>query len=1368
MKYLLYTVIVLGLFWLNISSATPDDGLAYTATFELNWADGIESDTLVWTSVIAPDIIRDWWEVLWWSINSGSNIAEYSVWDTIVLDSDTTFYAITSKTYFATFESNWANSIVFTTWSCKAYNTQTYCEEWLHTITICDPQDLSECITMMDTNLWAITNDITSTWSYWYHYQWWNNYWFSLYDSVEWITTDVTVDTSAYWPWNWYDNDIFRSITSAPYDWSSPQNNDLWWWSSDNQSNWRWYPVINPTDRQWPCPDWYHVPSAWEWSMLLKYWRDMYMTGLSLDINSGLYSFSGSIAREQFQNYFKIPFAGYHSVYDGSVSRLGEFAGLWSSSIYGNNAYYFTMEGWTSNIPNYGRAHGISLRCFKNSALSITLSTPGIMRDDWTILGWSTNSGSMIPEYGAWDVLQLDGDIVLYAITQREVTLSFDSNWWTAINPQTKILYSTMFATWTEPSDPARAGSIFSGWYESWSNIEFDFQNTEITSDITLYAHWDCDVQNGYQSNGDVCILSGEEKTILEQNPGFQYDTITIYRPSSLDNDFKNSPSKYVIMDRNLWSTSAWTWAEAYWYYYQYGNNYWFSGDQWLLWNTIYRNDINVDLTLYWLGTANGPYYDTVFVRWRKGGTSYQDWATTSNENIWWNSAIKESERQWPCPSWYHVPTIDEWSDVVAYRSQWSWWGSMDVSSFINDLKLTLQWELGRTSGSVNNLWSQWLFRVTTPEYESDPSDPHKAYAFKITANSYDINFSDNRVNGYPVRCFRDDDTIYTITYDDGVAQASVFSDQVYTGMRWDYMNAFSGWIPVWDGEKLFDWWYIENNWDYELVDPTSLQIQSDMMFYAKWSSCAEYDECVVPTDAEQVHVDTLEVYFAIDSWHIDHYTLMDRNLWATKAWTWVDSYGAFFQWWNNYHFSNTWAFENVSTSRVNAQGYWPDNYYNSSTFISGNADWSSKTNNNLWWNTTDTPEARRWPCPQWYHVPSASEWLDIHNSWSWVTYENENGCVWGSNCAIKIKNDLLLPSAWRIKENWQYGFPTAGSYWTSTPVNGKSNAYGFYYNQADTSNDRLQPNNSDPRARARSVRCVKDVNTVPIDIKLNGWEKWAISIYSGNLHYLTNPTRSWYEFEWWYKDLARGIKIEDWEYISPTVTTLYAKWSGEVYDIIYTATFEANGATSVWSTGLSCSVSGFDASGQWCAVVAPTITRDWWNILGWSTDSGASIAQYAVWDDIYLYEDMTYYAITSLVPYYVRHYLKDVWTGTYTLQDTETLSWTTNEVLFLSGFARDDIPCARYMNGSLSGSETWPWETIDYTSISPDGATVIYLYYTRSVFSVELTWDIWIGFLDWAGPFECWEVVEINAYPIEWYHFDMRELLEWEIDDSG
>lgn len=163
--------------------------------------------------------------------------------------------------------------------------------------------------------------------------------------------------------------------------------------------------------------------------------------------------------------------------------------------------------------------------------------------------------------------------------------------------------------------------------------------------------------------------------------------------------------------------------------------------------------------------------------------------------------------------------------------------------------------------------------------------------------------------------------------------------------------------------------------------------------------------------------------------------TIVDKNLWATQVYNDGDILGEancwkYYQRWNNYGFPFTWAVTTSST-QVNAQNYWPWNYYNSSTFIKRSSspyNWSSVQNDNLWGNTTDTLVARKWPCDDGYHVATSTEYIlvtSILNS-IWIT-------TWANT-----KKYLKMPIAWRrihttwdISNQWEYW-----NYWTSTPGN--------------------------------------------------------------------------------------------------------------------------------------------------------------------------------------------------------------------------------------------------------------------------------------------------------------------------------------------
>jgi len=284
----------------------------------------------------------------------------------------------------------------------------------VNTITICDSADSSACITMMDRNLWATTNDITSDKSYWYHFQWWNNHGFKPWKVntqnhvvfPNWETMWISqIDCSSYGPWNPLDSDVFikweEDYFNSEFDYCEEHNYNLWWWSGDYYETNRWYDtetylVDNVIERQWPCPEWYHIPSNWEWHALLDFWTKNYWHWLSLHDSQLLKqinpyyvgSWEAAAAVLQFREDFKIPLAGYRDWYKWYVGWMWHDADFWSSSPY---IYYDHVHSFhigpnsiaAGSTAPYANAY--SIRCFKNTPITSKSKEPtwnSTMKDD--------------------------------------------------------------------------------------------------------------------------------------------------------------------------------------------------------------------------------------------------------------------------------------------------------------------------------------------------------------------------------------------------------------------------------------------------------------------------------------------------------------------------------------------------------------------------------------------------------------------------------------------------------------------------------------------------------------------------------------------------------------------------------------------------------------------------------------------------------------------------------------------------------------------------------------------------------------------------------------------------------------------------
>ena len=292
-----------------------------------------------------------------------------------------------------------------------------------------------------------------------------------------------------------------------------------------------------------------------------------------------------------------------------------------------------------------------------------------------------------------------------------------------------------------------------------------------------------------------------------------------------------------------------------------------------------------------------------------------------------------------------------------------------------------------------------------------------------------------------------------------------------------------------------------------------------------KWS-CGTYN----PSNFK-----VLDMYFITDSWTTWHYALMDRNLWATQVYAWIDNictYWYYYQWWNNYWFANEWSIK-TSTERVDTSSYWPDNYYSSDTFIKTSQDWSINQNDNLWgWYGNEIE--RRWPCPVDYHIPSSYEFRNIvDNYWKKSVYE-----IRWSEFAL----DFLMPVAgYRNSYSNVVGQTLTGAIWysnRSNPTSGYSVHLWFHLNSSD-----IIVGHSSRRIIALPVRCARNSQAPALILHPDGWKKALIIVHDNKITKLWTPTKAWKTFLWWYWDEGYTSLAYTWQTV-PASAHLYAKWN--------------------------------------------------------------------------------------------------------------------------------------------------------------------------------------------------------------------------------
>ena len=135
-------------------------------------------------------------------------------------------------------------------------------------------------------------------------------------------TTLSSTDTPA-------DSKFIVNSTASPYDWRSPQNNNLWKGVSGTNN---------------PCPSGFRLPTRAE-------------------LNAEVATFATANSAGAFSSNLKLPAAGQRSNSDGYSINFNQY---WSSDTSGNNAYSLVFSSTSVITQTRFRASANSVRCIKN------------------------------------------------------------------------------------------------------------------------------------------------------------------------------------------------------------------------------------------------------------------------------------------------------------------------------------------------------------------------------------------------------------------------------------------------------------------------------------------------------------------------------------------------------------------------------------------------------------------------------------------------------------------------------------------------------------------------------------------------------------------------------------------------------------------------------------------------------------------------------------------------------------------------------------------------------------------------------------------------------------------------------------------
>ena len=212
---------------------------------------------------------------------------------------------------------------------------------------------------------------------------------------------------------------------------------------------------------------------------------------------------------------------------------------------------------------------------------------------------------------------------------------------------------------------------------------------------------------------------------------------------------------------------------------------------------------------------------------------------------------------------------------------------------------------------------------------------------------------------------------------------------------------------------------------------------------------------------------------------------------------------------------------------------------------------------------------------------------------------------------------------------------------------------------------------------------------------------------------------------------------------------TLFAKCTPNTYTVTYNGNGNTDGSTitstHTYNVEKTLTKNGFTKTG--------------YTFAGWNTKADGSGTNYEDEESVtnlVASGNFNLYAIwapNTNTAYTVYHYIKDLGANTYTLNNTENKTGTSDASLILANLKKT-ITGFTYSNGSLTGSTSGPGTVVTTTTIVSDGTRKIYLFYTRDTHTVTLTKGTGINTVTGAGTYEYGASVTINNTLNAGYNF--------------
>ena len=721
-----------------------------------------------------------------------------------------------------------------------------------------------------------------------------------------------------------------------------------------------------------PCPEGYHIPLKEEWSAVHDIW-----------IALGWWANDWT----NFWAVLKMPFTGYRANLTSNVTGQNSYGHYWSSTAHtsSSQAYSFILyPGTIYRASTNVRCYWESIRPFKDE--------PVIPDSSWTTLYTSDI-------YPAVRNIKWSSSLWLITITYE----------WTYITIADKNLWATQVRNSWDTLSEANCGKYYQRWNNYWFAWTWTLANTSTTQvDASTYWPW-----NYYSSNTFIKYSWARDSsdnrnlwwwvTWIKHNPVYIVDRYywgkTIQDYSAMrgpcPEGFHIPTYNEHVSLINIMQTFEIPYSTDYEFYLHMPFRWWMRK----------REDGSVDYTTqssYWTCSESSNAWYAWHLTGSTGGAVPVNNNGYGRRAGWKHIRPFKDEPVIPTSSRTTIYEWGAWWDWTNWYTPWIFW---DQTNWL--ISISSNWKTTDSSVWITitdkNLWATTIYNSW------DTASEANCWKFYQWGNNYWFPFT------------------WSIT---------TSSTRVDASSYWPW-NYYSSSTFITNSTNPADWSSVQNG---------------NLRWWVTWVQQK-------PAKVTEVYYNTTKIWPAYPAWvywnqslwlisassnWTDWVTITDKNLWATVVYNQWDTMSEsncwkFYQRWNNYWFSFTWTPSRTLT-KVNVSSYWPSNYYSSSTFVRVNWDWRWWTDGsataalNLWWDITDTNEARRWPCPEWFHIPSHTEGLtlmDIPRTLQRLTWDAKRAVYKIPKCWFRDNYSSQVVDTWNDWAMWTTTQEATDFWWT-------------------------------------------------------------------------------------------------------------------------------------------------------------------------------------------------------------------------------------------------------------------------------------------------------------------------------------------------